>query len=700
MAPRPGDLKSSLNAGEFSPELYGKLGLKQYYSAGARVKNIEPVPQAGFRLMPGTALVDQARSASVRHCVLKVDPSLSYTLVFTAGWVDIYRNDRVKVASVAAPAITAGLLPDLQFYGEANTVGVFHQDLQSLRLYRDVDDDTDWTLDLWPYEAVPEVDLGGDYTKTTDVWEVVLRWSSAAAGLALSITVDGEATKAVKLAVSPNVANPTHWEAFYFAVQDALRDLPSMTDDVTFVDQGGSGAFRVFLMSFPGALTGREYDVSARIVDSADASALAYHTVIGETEGESLVSDERGWFAGMALFQDRGVYYAPKARTGALAMSATGEYFNLNIEAASSSAARLDALRTQTSERILHVIESNYLLIFTDAAEWFISNRTISRDEPVNFVRASANGITANVAPVEIDGRVYFCSGGSPADDERGQTIYSATYDDVATRFVSEPESLLAPHLVDGITSGALQSKVSKNSAARWWMVDRSGRLICALVIRNQEITAFAEWVAADGGQVKAVSVDGQNQVWLTVQRGSVVTLEIMEEQETNLFQGAIRGATDLAGRLSGLELWNGRQVWARADGYILGPFTVEAGAVQLGAAASAVTCGLWQPPVFESLPYYRVLPDDKVLMRPGRIHGLTANIIKTESIAIGANGREPKPVPLADRLDPGNAPLPAKTKKIRVSGLKGVADGTTVVITQTRPGMLQVRDYVPEASL
>lgn len=700
MAPRPGDLKSSLNAGEFSPELYGKLGLKQYYSAGKQVKNLEPVPQAGFRLMPGTALVDQGRSATVRHCVLKVSQDLSYTLIFTAGWVDIYRNDRVKVASVAAPAITSALLPDLRFYGEANTVGVFHQDLQSLRLYRNVSDDTDWTLDLWPYEALPVADLGGTYTSVADTWDMVVRWSDASPAFVLQLSIDGQAAPAISLEYPPASASAGNWSDFVSAMQTAINDLPGIGSGVTVTNTGVWANARPFRITFGGVNQGKEFEVVSSIVNTSEASALSYHVVIGKRDLEPIVSASRGWFSGVSLFQDRAIYHAPKARNGALAMSAVGEYFDLDIKVSSPSAARLDALRTQTSERILHLMEANYLLIFTDSAEWFISNRTISRDEPVNFVRASTNGITANVPPVEIDGRVYFCSGKSSAQEQLGQTVYSATYDDVASRFVSEPESLLAAHLVDGISGGALQAKVSKNSAARWWMVDRSGRLICALVIRNQEITAFVEWIAADGGQVKAVSVDGQNQVWLTVQRGSVVTLEIMEEQETNLFQGAVSGATDLAGRFTGLDLWNGRQVWARADGFILGPFTVSGGAINLDQAASSVKCGLWQPPLFESLPYYRVLPNDQVLMRPGRVHGVTANIIETEAIAIGANGREPKAVPLADRQDPGNAPLSAKTKKIRVSGLKGVADGTTVVITQTRPGMLQVRDYVPEASL
>ena len=219
-------------------------------------------------------------------------------------------------------------------------------------------------------------------------------------------------------------------------------------------------------------------------------------------------------------------------------------------------------------------------------------------------------------------------------------------------------------------------------------------------MVLDQDILALVEWIAADGGKVRGISVDGQNQVWVSVERGDTVTLEIMEESHLNLFQCSLDLTTDLAGEVTGLELHEGREVWAEADGFILGPFTVSDGAVQLGDAYDTVKVGLWQRPVHESMPYYRLLPNDEILQRPGRIHAVTANIIETDSIAIGANGSPPKEVPLLSASDPVNAPMPPKTQKIRVEGIPGMVDGPTLVITQTRPGRLRVRDYQPEAKL
>ncbi|WP_057465812.1 hypothetical protein [Pseudovibrio sp. POLY-S9] len=703
MVAQPGDLKSSCNAGEFSEDLYGRVDIKQYYAAAKRMRNVEPVPQSGFRLMPGSALVGAGRSRKVAQGTLKVSPNLSYTLFVSAGWADIYRNDRMKVASVKLPDITAEMIAELRFYGEANTFGIFHQDLRSKRLFRNAYDDTSWIVSDWPYDKLPEVDLGGNYEKTIDEWELGVRWSDTANDIVLQISVDGEITKSIELNADPG-GNP-NWSVFAAQMQTELRLLPSLGDGVTFKASGGSSGYKRFQVKFGGDLAGVEYQVNAQIVNTADASVLTYHLEVGETKGEPLVSSSRGWFAGMDLYQDRAIYIAPKAKAAAIAWSQTGEYFDLNIKSQSPSAARLEALRTKTSERVWQIYEGEYLLAFTDQAEWFVSNRTIKRDEAVNWVRASNNGVTPNVPVAEMEGRIYYVSGGNDEDPEQenleqGQTLYSAGYDDVSTKYNSDPESLLASHLVDGICGSALQKKVRKNNAARWWLHDKQGRLVCALVIRNQDIMAMCQWEVAERGQVVGLSVDGQNQVWVTVDRGGTVTHEVFEEMERNLLQGAVRGSTNNLGVFSGLNVWEGKQVWARADGFILGPFTVDGGKIDLGDVYQQVVAGLWQAPMFESLPSVKVLPGDQILRRPGRIHTVNVSVIKTESVAVGANKSAAKNQSLLLASDPADQPMPPKTKQVVVAGMMGAVVDTTLVITQLRPGMLRVRDYVTEAAL
>ena len=47
---------------------------------------------------------------------------------------------------------------------------------------------------------------------------------------------------------------------------------------------------------------------------------------------------------------------------------------------------------------------------------------------------------------------------------------------------------------------------------------DRIKQLV---IIKNQQITGFCEWLSATSGQVTEIRVDGKNRLWMTVQRGS-----------------------------------------------------------------------------------------------------------------------------------------------------------------------------------
>lgn len=696
----PGDQKSSANAGELSPALRGKVSIKQYYNGALAMKNVEPVPQSGYTLGPGSKLVEAGPSATCRKGVLNVDADLSYVLHFTAGEIRIYRNATVKVATLAAAWVTAQILPELEFFGEANTFGVFHRDLKTKRLFRDEANDTIWTIDDWPYEDIPEVDLGGTYTQTTDKWQFYIRYTSSTPSIVMSLTIEGNTTDSVTLTsggspVAPSSAVLADWQALATNLQTKARLLPGMTNDLTIVhdDAASLSLYKVFTVTFGGALKGDEYQFDAQILNTSDGSVLSSHLVIGKTAGEPLVSATKGWYAGMDLVQDRAIYFAPKARKAALSMSKAGEYFDLDIEDQADNAARLEALRTITSETIVFVLESKYLIAFTDKAEWFASNRTIERNQPVNFVRTTENGCRPNCRPAVFEGFVWYVN-------KSGTMLFSTSYDDVSTSFLADPESLLATHLISGVKRMCVQKSVNENGVSRLWMLRDDGRLVYAVVIKSQEIMAVVEWVPAGGGLVKEIAVDGQQRISITVQRGATISEEVLEEAKDNLFQCSMTVTTDLAGEASGLSIFEGKTVWARINGYILGPFTVTSGKIQTGEAAASAQIGLWQPPNYESMPFVRVLPNNEILERPGRIHTVVLGLMDTESVAVGANGIAPKNVPLQQSTDDlSQAPVPV-TRKVTVAGLMGAVAGPTVRITQTRPGRLTVRDYLVGAKL
>lgn len=820
MVAKPAIPIRSCNAGEFTPEAAGRVDIKQYYSAGLAFKNVEPVPQSGFRRMGGShrmgewrkplaaqpitaptliagphvgtqtiwtgtvagsiavlivhnlaisagtatfsveALVGGAwttvagpfsvvrtalatrtaafapgqqkaatgiriratfsESAVVsgltvdaffetgvakppRYVQLTTDDGYAISGFITEAMADFYTEDGF-VGSASLGSVSASMLPDLDFYAEGNTIGVFHRAVETYRLFLMTPGKLhDWRSDRWPYDPVPNADLGGDYPKTDDVWEIFVRWA-ANVEMYMTVTVDGDTPPAVPhkdaagaVLTSDNFTDAS-WAIFAADLQTALEGRPSIGPGVTVVNSVVEGKARKLTITFGGDLSGEQYDLSALITNTTDMSALPYHTQIGETETEPLFSAARGWPGTAALVQDRQAYGRIPAVPGAMAMSRVGEYFDLNTESPNDNAARLDKLRSQTSETILHIVEADYLFVFTDRGVYFVPNRTIERNTPLNFVLASEIGAQPNCKPFQLEGELYYVAinpKGLAYASEGGKQLFRVTESvtSSSTSFNGEPVSLLATHLVDKIVRDCRQRPESDLDASKGWLMRADGRLVATQMIRNQEINGYCEWVSAANGLVREIGVDGKNKLWLAIERAGRTSIELYDP--AIYLQDAIDAVPNLAGVVSGLAYEDGAELWAVADGYVLGPFTVAGGSIDLEDAYTTALVGRWVAPRWEGMPQVLVTGDDQVIMRPGRIHTLHVRIAGTTSIAVGANGEAPVNIALNETGDPVDQPMPPKTMVKTIDGddLSGFMEGTTAVITQLRPGELRVRD-------
>lgn len=706
MVARPATPFRSANAGEFSRDAAGRVDIKQYYSAGIACKNIEPVPQSGFRQMGGTWHKGTVPGTNPpRYVGLMLDDGTALSGFVTAGRIDFFTTAGL-VATVALPGITAEMVPDLNFYAEGRTIGIFHPQLRSRRLFLN-SGLADWTDSFWPFNPVPRADLGGTYPKTDDIWEIFIRWTETPQ-IYVSLTIDGETTPAVPLRDGPAgtpvaVGDTADWVAFAAELQTEINALASIGGDADVILYSAPTAdARQLRVTFGGALSGQEFQLSAMVVNTAQASALPYHLQIGSTERENVFSDTRGWPGGADLLQDRLAHFAIPAASGALALSQIGEYFNFNIDGQAPNAARLDRLRSQTSETILAVKESQLFLVFTDRGAYFVTNRTIERGTPLNFVTASEVAIAKNCRPFDLEGVDYYVGRDeTDEDDDSGHQLLSIIYDDVSTRYNADPVSLLASHLTAGLIRTARQKSSGDLDAAKGWMMRRDGRLIAAQMIRNQEIIGFCEWISAHGGLVREIGIDGRNRLWLAVQRGATMTIELYDQ--AIYLHDAVTRTPDLAGTVTGLSAYEGQTVHVVADGYELAEgFVVAGGQINLADSFASAIVGRWQPPRWESMPQVHVTPNEDVVLRPGRIHTVHLNVIDTTSIAVGANGESPKDVDLLTALDPAGQPMAPKTQLVTVSGedLPGFKEGTTLVVTQTRPGRLRIRDLAWGAKL
>lgn len=810
MAERAGSPFRSANAGELSPDAAGRVDVKQYYSAGLRYKNVEPVPLSGFRDMAGSfdlgpvrgrvaplaqsdvvatpgpfvgshviwqatvsgvvaavdctaldagvgehsvqaqvlvggvwlslghavtigtaaraitmaqapsrgftatavrLLADFSVAASMttgavtilteteiqdapRYDALRHDSGARYALSLQSQFLDIYEDD-IFVAGVYLPSVTTDILPAVDFYAENATIGIAQNTLETLRVRRG-ENSFEWVRDLWPYTGIPKVDLGGVYPKTNDVWDVQISYTDTPECL-LSLSVNGENTPGMPFlnAASAEVPISGAVDAAVTAAsfKAALEALPSLGPTITVVVGGIIGSSRTVTITFGGALSGSEYQVISTITNTAKAAALASHVTIGKTEFEPLFSASRGWPGVFGFAQERQALGDIKAVTAAVALSQGGEYFNFNIEAAGASAPRLDKLRGgQVSERVLGFAEATYFLVGTDRGVHFAANRTINKTDPLNFVETSDVGLVPNCKFVKLENKVYYVGVDPKSDPPRGQQILSLSYSEIGTSFDATPEHIFAQHLVGDLMRFKGQESTGSGDASKLWSLREDGRLIAACIIRSQDVLGFCEWILADGGKALEIHVDTANDLRIAVLRGGIIRHE--RQSRSTLFQATVSVNPDLVGTLRGLEFLEGREVWVEIEGRVLGPYTVEAGTVELeDAYLGPALVGLWQPPLWESMPRLLITRTDEIVRRPGRIYAVRANLIDTTSIAIGANGEDPEDVPLTTTQDSVDQPMNGKTKSVLRVGIPGFVMGTTAVITQKKPGRMHVRD-------
>lgn len=623
----------------------------------------------------------------------------TYVAALTGDHADMWRDG--DFVGSAASGIDEAALALVDTQQRFDTMLLHHADVPAKRILRD-GSDHQWPRDDIPYENIPEVDLGGIYTNAVnDIWKIYLRYPTSGTyangvNLFLSIEVNAEETAGI------GTGSPVNWTTFAAAVKSALEGLPSIEAGLTVTEDHATAGLTIITIEFTGAgNVGSDNALTSQVVNTADAASTVTHTQIGKPGGEPLMSDTAGYAACAGFYQDRLVLGGFKSKKGAVLASNTSEYFDLNIEVEAATGAILNNLDTDGAEEVQSIGRARHLLIFTTEAEYFVSDRVLSRTAAPTVVNSSRNGSAAGVPIVQAEDAIYYLGADKETTERKGLMLYSMTYDDVAQAYISDPISLLASHIVKGVVDQARQKGTSGSDANRLWMVKDDGTMVTGIFIRNQDVTAFVRWETE--GEVLAVCVDGKNRTHVAVRRDVGDGQEIhFERLELGLiFDGTVtQEFSDPVTIVPNLEMHEGAEVWAEADGFVVGPFTVAGGQIELPDPASVVSVGRWTPPRAHLLPIPRDVAERVEVRSPIRVHAVRCDVIDTTSIAIGANDEAADDVPLYKAGDPTDQPLAPFTGVAETEGLVGYTDEGIVEITQARPGLLQWRKITVEAKL
>jgi len=811
MAFNPGTLKTSFNSGEIAPEAAGRIELKSYVSGAAYMMRVEPVPQGGFDLMPGTvfesyvrdllvqlsappltvagapvasggvlasavvlgaavdataidfsgltaastmvvrfewrvssaaawqvmpafqidakprayraalapglvmnvkefrlvrtdagaaATVGVGASASImgsaglsqraNRLTFQLTRTEGYDLVFTDGNCDILK-DGVYQCAVATP-FSAAQVEALRWEQEKATMLLFHPDVSTQKILRQ--SDADWLIGAQVWKNVPLVDYGANYVKTADKWRVTLLIPGTNAQIdasTLEFTINGETTTSIALTQVYNVGGGQHL-VVAAAIKAAIEALAIVEAGISVTPEPFlfAGTFP-FVIEFTGDDNmGELFEISARVSSQVVATAVPLRLVKGDAGGEQVFSVSRGYARDGKFYAQRLVQGGFRSSSSAILASVLSSFFDLNTKIVTADGAVLFRPPSSDNEIIERIVVGRHLLIFTQEAEYFVVDRTLSRTAIPNMVQSSRNGCAPDVPVIVADNAIFWMN-------RNNSLVFAAAYSEQSQAYDSRAISILASHIVRDMVDAAYQRPSKATDAGRYLLVRSDGLMIVGSVLQEQEITGFVRW--ATDGLVKRVSVDHREQAKLIVSRtiGGQARLTMERMDESAFLDCCVTVNQALSATVSGLGVHEGREVWAVADGFVTGPFTVSSGQITLDVPAASIIVGRWTKPLARTLPASREIAPNTVMLRNGRITAVRLHVLDTTSIAVGANGQPARDVSLFRAGMAPDVPLPGYSGPLDKAALVGFQRGPQVEITQVRPGRMKVRDLVYE---
>lgn len=682
MVTQPGRQQAAFTAGELDPRLHNRVELKYFGTGCARAENVEFAPQGGFKLRDGLRHVGVLEDTATRLASFRASDGEAYDLVYSDLKMQAWQDSQLQ--QITTPFGTA-TLPTITFAQRLDTQLIFHKDVEPRRIKHS--GPTSWALDTAPIENLPNYDYGEVYTNgVSAVWEMEFVGLQDDVSV-FTITVSNEETTSITF-------NDTNALAVVMAdITSAIEDLPSVASGIVVAML----ASRKISITFDGE--GNEGDgwaISARVINTSDAAITSIKRTPGVAPGEAVISATRGWPRCGLFHQQRLLMGGFGSLPNNWIASIIGDYFNFDDRLDEANGSFLVPMDTPGGEALERMVAKRNLLLFTNDAEYWLSERELSKTVAPNHVESSRHGTAPGVPIVENEGAAIFAGA-------NGSTLGEFRYTDTEGNFITQPMSLLASHMIKNVADMAVRRSSDDGDGNLLAVVQKDGHARLATLLRSDDVTAFGR-ISSDG-DFYAASANGNNQLSFIVERtaNSVASRRLERMEAALLLDGAVSFSyeTDTA-TITGLDMHEGQEVWANGDDYVFGPFTVAGDQLTLPIAVSEVTVGRWTPPVVTTLAPSREVSPEVVVQRRARIHGVILDLMDTTSVAIATNGGTPREISLIKFGAPADVPdlQQGFTGLVSLQGLTGYADQPNVTITQLRPGRLNLRGLTIQAAL
>lgn len=590
--------------------------------------------------------------------------------------VDVF-EDGIYKASVSLPAPEA-IVPELKFEFGYDTVLCFHQDMPPQKITR-LGAAGEWSCEPIQFENIPLVDYGATYTNgINEVQEI--QFYSFAAGDQFQIIVEGKTTAAIE------VPSPTTGLADL--ISDALEALPNVEPGLTV-----TGTFPVYEVEFTGTgNANRDWlEMSGINLTDNPGKLVRIRTITeGKQAGEDVISDVRGWPAVGRLVQRRLVLAGLKSKPNSVLASVTGSPFDFNTELEVATAAFLYDIGENEANVIRDIFLAKTLIFFGSSQHAWLKNNVLSAEAVPEFGFSDAPGIDAKIRPVSTDNAIFYMQDG-------GTTLRMLAYTEIEQNYVGDNASVLSAFLIKNPLDMSRRRSTDTIDADLLTMANADGSATVLTIMRTQEVSGFAPW--ATDGKFRSVQVDQNNDLWFLIERIANGTaslrleksepLKVLDEAETR----SVAVATDT---FTGLDRFEGREIWAVTSSEAFGPVTVASGqAVFPNPISGTVRFGTWVAPFATDPEIYLEQETGRRQARLKRVNRMQMSVVNTTSLAVSANDGPVETMSLVTNagLIMGEGPLARPfTGTIEAEGMHGFTSHGQSTITQSYPGKLTLR--------
>lgn len=610
----------------------------------------------------------------------------TYELVITERNIDVFDRQRY-VASIPTP-IAGQQIDEMVYSGGFDTLLMFHEMIETQRIVRQ-GSPGEWDIGAAPYADVPDLSEQIVYSGSQDE---IQRISFA------GIEADDEIHLMLGDMLAPVI---TYTAAVDLPAQmiTALNALPGVTGGhllLTLVD--GTPTVEV---RFAGDNGDRAWPLLTALTVAPDVVPSTTVVQAGLNSSGKLFEDETGWPRCGAFVQQRIAIGGFRAAPTSMMFSRPGSWSYLDTaDPMTADLAFIRTLNVDAIETITSIFVGRHLQVFTESGEWYALAQTLDATQPTAMVRATSHGIRRAVPIAFADGASVFVQVG-------GQVLRDFLWRDAEQSYAAEPLSVLSPQILSDVIDVAHRSARSVTDGNLIMLINADGTAGCLTLLRGQNVIAGSPW--STDGAFKAAMCDVRHDVYMVTERSGAHWLEKWTPDMPLDFATTVTG--DGLTQVTGAHHLEGRDdVWAIADGEVLGPLTVASGVLTLpdGYAGDSITYGLL-PAWHARCQVLRSRVTQEMPFRPpARIYEVEISVKDTGHLTLGTNGQAHADVPLL-RLDEqfiDGGPLQTEdagapglalfdrlyTGNVTMSGLVGFSRGPWVELGRRVPSPVHVK--------